>query len=250
MTTKKVLRACAALALSGALVAGYATAAAASGGSNPGSNLKPGDGASLADWQKAETARIDLRLATLAGLKLAINAAADLSSAHKSALQDLVSSDVSGLSGLRSKVAAETTIAAVKADGRSMVVDYRIYMLVVPQVRFTIGSDIQAAAVARLQSIHDKLAGIASQLKAQGKDVSKIDDQLTDMASKLAACTSAIAGKADGLLATHPSADPNAMHAAVSPVRTAMRSGRDDLKGAITDAKSVRSELKALAGNS
>jgi hypothetical protein len=243
MTTRTVARACAAFALGGAMILGLATGASGSSASY----VKPGPNASLADWQKAETARIDLRLKTLAGLKIAIAGATDLSSAHKTTLQNLVSSDTSGLNGLRTKIAGETTIAAVKADGRSMVVDYRIYMLVVPQVRFTIGSDIQTASVARLKSIHDKLAGIASQLQAQGKDVSKIDDQLTDMASKISADTSTISGKADGLLDVKPSSDANAMHAAVSPVRAAMRSGRDDLKGAIADAKSVRAELKALA---
>lgn len=246
------MRACVALALGGAMVLGLATgasgASAASGASGAAaSGMKPGPGASLADWQRAVTVRIDLRLKTLAGLKLAITGATDLSGAHKSTLQDLVSSDTSGLNGLRTKVAGETTVAAVKADGRSMVVDYRIYMLVVPQVRFVIGSDIQAASAARLKSINDKLAGVASQLQAQGKDVSKIDDQLADMASKISADTSTISGTADGLLAVKPSADANAMHAVVSPVRTAMRSGRDDLKAAIADAKSVRAELTALA---
>src|SRR5262249_12973227 len=144
MTTKTVMRVCVSLALAGAMVLGLATTASASG--------VPAPGASLVDWQRAETARIDLRLATLAGLKLAINSATDLTSAHKSTLLDLVGSDVSGLNGLRTKIAAETTISAVKADGRSVVVDYRIYMLAVPQVRFTIGSDIQAASVTRLQS--------------------------------------------------------------------------------------------------
>jgi len=148
------------------------------------------------------------------------------------------------------KIDAASDVATVKADGRGIIVDYRIYMLATPQVRFTIGSDIQAAAVARLKDVHDKLAAAVNKLAAEGKDVAQEQAQLDDMSAKLAAATSATAGQADALLAVKPSPNASAMHAAVAPVRAAIHAGRNNLKAAIADAKKVRAELKAMVGKS
>ena len=197
--------------------------------------------------QKAVDTRIDLRLKTLSALKIAIGGATNLTSDDKSALSNIVSADVSGLTTLRTKTDAETTVAAVKADGRSMVVDYRVYMLVVPKVRFAIASDQESAVITRLQGAHDKLAAIATQLAGQGKDVSPEQAKLADLTKRLAAAKSALAGKASGLLGVAPSPDPAAMKAAVAPVRTAVHSARADLKTALADAKAAGQGLKALA---
>jgi hypothetical protein len=198
-------------------------------------------------WKSFVTTRIDLRLATLSGLKIAVNAATNLTGAHRSTLSALISSDTGGLTELRTKVNGETTLAAVKADGRAMVVDYRIYMLVVPKVRFTIAGDAEAAAITRLHGVHDTLVQIATKLAGEGKDVSKENAELADMATKLDAATTALDGQVDALLAVAPSADADAMRAAVSPVRAAVRGARDDIRAAILDARQARTGLKALS---
>ena len=70
----------------------------------------------------------------------------------------MLSSDVSGLTALKTKVAGETTEAAVRADGKSMVDDYRVYILVAPKVHLTHALDVEGAALARLVKVHDALA--------------------------------------------------------------------------------------------
>jgi hypothetical protein len=246
MTTRtmRAIRWVAAVGTGAALVLGAAPAASA------GSIPKPPTGASLADWKTVEDARIAIRIKTLNALAIAVRGATNLTGDHKSALTALISSDRSGLTALKAKIDADADLATVKTDGRGIVVDYRIYMLAMPQVRFTIGSDIQTAAVARLRDVHDKLAAIVTKLAADGKDVAQEQAQLDDMTTRLAAVTAAIAGKADGLLAVKPSPDAAAMHAAVAPVRAAMHTGRDNLKAAIADAKKVRTELKAIVDQS
>src|SRR5262249_50261925 len=144
------------------------------------------------------------------------------------------------------KVGGETTLAAVRADGRVMVVDYRIYMLVVPKVRFTVAGDAEAAAIARLHAVHDTLVQVATKLAGEGKDVGQENAEFADMATRLAAATTALEGQVDALLAVAPSADADAMRAAVSPVRAAVRGARDDIRAAILDAKQARTALKAL----
>jgi hypothetical protein len=253
MTTKtSTRRALAVAGLTAALVAGLApTGAVADGAPSTSSSATPkpalpGPGAGLDAWKHAVEQRIDQRLATLKGLKIAVDAATRLTDADKSTLATLVSTDTAGLTALRAKTDAETTVDAVKADGRSMIVDYRIYLLVVPKVRLTIAADAETDTIGRLRGAHDKLAQVATQLGAQGKDVSQETAQLADMSSALDAAQAALDGQVATLLAVQPSADGNAMRAATGPVRNAVHSARADLKAASTDAKQVGKELKQL----
>ncbi len=253
MTTdrRSVRRALAVASLAAALVAGAAPASALAAPSTPtsppaGTLTPPGPHASLAAWKVAVNARIDVRLATLSALKIAVAGATNVTSAHRSTLTALLASDVSGLTALRTKADAETTVAAVRADGRTMVVDYRIYMLVVPKVRFTIAGDTEAAVITRLTSVHDTLSQVATKLAGQGKNTGPEQAEIADMASKLDAATTALNGTIDALLAVTPSPDPSAMRAAVSPVRDAVHTARNDIKTAIADARTARAGLKAL----
>jgi hypothetical protein len=197
----------------------------------------------LAAEQAVARARIDGRLHTLAALKTALGAATNLTSGHRTTLAGLIDSDVSGLTALRAKVDGEQAVDAVRADERAMVVNYRIYLLVVPKVRLTIASDVETAAIARLGKVHDALAAAIAKAQSQGKDVTAEQAELTDLANQAAAAQAAIAGKADALLAVAPSADASAMTAAVSPVRQAVRTARQDLRKAVADAHKIRDQL-------
>ncbi len=249
MTRIKLLAATAmvgALVLGGTvLVGGIAADAASSTVAGVGGTLPAN--ATLPQWKAAVDARIDLRLATLGALKIAINGATNLSSSDKSTLSALATSDTSGLQALRTKTNAETTVAGVRADAKSMIDDYRIYMLVVPKVRFTVAADAETAVIAKLQAAHDKLAALATQLGAAGKNVAPEQAALSDMASKLSAAKSSLNGLTAGLLAAQPSPDASAMQAAVAPVRSGVKAARADLKTAAADAKTAAQGLKSLA---
>lgn len=243
-TTKTWLRrGLLALSAAAVLVAGAAPAATAAATPTP-----PPPGAGLDVWKTAVVARIDLRLATLSALKLAVNGATNLTGGDRSTLSTLVAADASGLGTLKTKTNAETTIAAVKDDARSMIQDYRVYLLVVPKVRFAIAGDTEATVITNLRDVHDKLASVAAQLAAQGKDTSTETAQLADMSGKLDAARSALDGQVANLLAIQPGPNGTAIHAAVLTVRGAIRGARDDIAAAVALAKQVRQELKALGG--
>ncbi len=149
----------------------------------------------------------------------------------------------SRIDGRLHKVDGETTLQAIRDDERSMVVDYRVYMLVVPKVRFTIASDDETAAIAKLQDAKGKLAAAIAAAQGQGKDVSAEQAELTDLTTQLGAAQSALNGKVDTLLTVAPSADAAAMTAAVAPVRAAVRAARAALAKGVADAKQIRKQL-------
>ena len=192
--------------------------------------------------------RINLRLATLTSLNGAIGAAANLSAADESTLASLISADKIGLTALKARTDAETTVAAVRSDAHAMIDDYRVYLLVVPKVRFTVAADAETASVTKLRTVHDVLAKVASQLAAGGKDTSTETAQLATMARQLDAAASALTGQVATLLAIQPGPNGDAIHAQVVAVRSAVRGARDRLRASVVLAKRVRAELAALAG--
>jgi hypothetical protein len=199
------------------------------------------DDTTLANAKKLTTVRIDGRIAALKADGVAIRNAARLSDAHQNALQAILDHDIAGLTALRTKVAGEITGQAVKDDAHSMVVDYRVYMLVGPQIRLSIAADVAAAVDIRLGDVAGKLQQAIDSAKAAGKDVSAAQAKLDDMRAQLSAAS--VEGVADTLIAVQPSPDADAMKAAKDAARTKIRDARTHLKNAVADAKAIRDLL-------
>jgi hypothetical protein len=196
----------------------------------------------LSAAQALATARINGRLGTLHALELAVHNAAHLTASDRSTLNSLISSDITGLTTLRGKVAAETTVAGVRTDETAMVDDYRVYMLVAPKVHLTNVFDIEAAAGTALQKAHDALAAKLAKAPGGGTDAEK--SELADMQSKIQAAQQADSGRIATLLAIQPGADASAIRSALAPLASAAKSARKDLLQARTDAKELRAALK------
>lgn len=198
--------------------------------------------ARLAKAQAAVTEGITNRLADLAKMQTALAGYKDVPDAARATLTQLLSSDVSALTALKTKVAGETTEAAVRADGKTMVDDYRVYILVAPKVHLTHALDVEDAALVRLVKVHDALA--ARLAKNPAADTAANKALLADMTASIQAAQSAIAGKDAALLALQPGPDGQALKASVKTVSSAAKSARDDIKKAIGDAKQVRDAVK------
>jgi hypothetical protein len=215
-------------------------ATAVFGGSTPAHATARADDTALTRHQKQVTARIDLRLRALERLDALLDRKKHVTDAHRSTLGDLIDADVAGLTDLRTKVAGETTTEALKADAKSMINDYRIFILVRPKVRLTIVADNEAAAIDRLQKLHDKLADLVAKAKANGKQTDTAEAALTRMQASIDEAAKGLEGQVDALLALQPGPDGDAIRAEVAKIRQALGDVRTDLRAAVTAAKKVR----------
>ncbi|MEY9892276.1 hypothetical protein ABIA31_005951 [Catenulispora sp. MAP5-51] len=204
--------------------------------------------AGLAKAKAAVTDGITGRLTDLGKMQTALAAYKDVPDAARATLTQLLASDVSGLTALKTKVAGETTEAAVRADGKAMVDDYRVYILVAPKVHLTHAMDVETAAAARLVKVHDELADRLAKDPAADTQANK--DLLADMSSAVQAATTRISGQDASLLGLQPGPDGKALTASVKGVSGAAKDARADLKKAITDAKTVRDVLKGAKSTS
>ena len=156
--------------------------------------------------KQAVTARIDLRLAALTRFGTELAGAKQVQAGHRGTLSTLLNGQTADLKALRVKVGGEATGTAVKADARSMVDDFRVFLLTGPKVHLTAAIDTELVVVGKLRT---------------HKDI----DQ-----SKLDAIQSSLDGKVDTLLSIKPGPDGDALRAQVKPVRDAAKSARLQLK--------------------
>jgi hypothetical protein len=156
--------------------------------------------------KKRVTERIDKRLAALKRFTTTLTEAKQVQSGHRATLTTLIRTQTEALTTLRAKVDTETTTAAVQADTRSMVVDYRVFLLTGPKVRLTAAIDTELAAVDRL---HDR---------------KKVDD------AKLDAVAAGLNGKVDTLLAIEPGPDAGTLRGQIKSIRQAAKTARASLK--------------------
>ena len=204
-------------------------------------------GATVEKLQAIGNCEIDRRLATLNALAAKISSSRVLSSSDAAALSAIVSSDKSGLTSLRATIDAETDVTALKADLLKIVTDYRVYVLVVPQVNLVNAADAVVATQARFATVNTNLSARIAAAKAAGKDVTAAQADLDAMNSDVAAAV-ALATPIPGKLLPLTPADYNGGTA--GPVITAARAdlvkARDDVRSAIAAAQACRDALKAL----
>jgi len=232
-----------------AVAAGLGAVVFATGVASPAfaSDPTPTPGArTVAGAKAAVVRRIDLRLATLHRLDQRLERCRHLTDAHQNTLAGLVDAATSGLTSLRTKVQGETTVEALRADAKSMVDDYRVFILRAPQVHGTCTADNETAAIARLRDVYTKLSAGVAKAKQDGANTTAAEQNLASMDQQLDAAGSALAGQVDKLLAIQPGPDGDAIRAQVKSVRQQLRAALQALRHAIGDAKKVRDFLKSV----
>lgn len=84
---------------------------------------------------------IDRRISTLNVLSARIDEMKRVSSSVKTSLKATIAAEISALTTLRATIDAETVLDNLKAEIKSITQEYRIYALVIPQIRIAASSD-------------------------------------------------------------------------------------------------------------
>jgi hypothetical protein len=193
---------------------------------------------------------IDRRVTMLNDLNTQVQAMVKVSAAEKTAISDEVSSEVSNLTSLKTKIDADTDIATLKTDIQSITASYRIFMLVIPQGRIEVAADKIATAASSLGALAGKLQTRITSAQASGSDVTSLSASLTDMNAKLAdANVQATAAVSHVSSLTPDNGDKTKMaanNAALKLARADIKVGLQDLQDARKDAGTIVTGLKNL----
>lgn len=198
----------------------------------------------LATLKTRGDAEIARRLKNLNDASSKIAGLTTLTASDKSALTTQVQNEISGLTALKAKLDADTTLSAGRTDVQSIVTEYRVYLLMLPKVHLVAATDHLSNALNNLSLLSGNLQTAITAQKDKGKDVTAMQTSLTDMQAKTSAAGSILSGLADKLLALTPS-DYNTNHTVLMQYRASLGTAQADLKAARADAASI---IKALGG--
>lgn len=247
--------AAAALILAGS--AGGVMAASPAPGTSTTTTAKAPDGVCAAQWQAAKAdptvatlralgdCEVGRRFVTLTHLTTVVDAAPALTGAHRTALLAVIGRTHDGLASLQATIDGDTTVAALRADLPKIARDYRVYLLVAPQVHLTRAADAGQAAADRLDVVALKLQDWIDRERSNGKNVQAAQAALTAMEHETALAEAQIGPVADRILPLTP-ADWNAGHASpiLDAARDSLRAARNELQGARNDAQACIDDLK------
>jgi hypothetical protein len=193
------------------------------------------------------TAAIDRRIITLDSLTSRTNEAAGLTDADRHTLLSQLAAEKNGLSGLKAHVAADTDCPSLRADAKSVVETYRVYLVMAPKVHLVIAAD----SITKITN-SDKVADSEAKLQAgidkkknEGKDMTQAQADLNDMKAKVASARAAVASVSSSVINLQPTDYPGNRTTIVAG-RDSVRAGRADLRSARADARAVIAILRSV----
>jgi hypothetical protein len=245
------------IAVSGLLVAGSATMVTAVGPAGAAGPAGKGVCATQATAARAnatvETLRafgdceINRRFTTLDKLAAKVSSSKVLTSSHAAALTAKIGAARSGLTALKATIDSEAAIPALKADIVKIATDFRVYVLLAPQVHLTNAADGVAAAQTRFNDVSTRLTARIAAAKAAGKDTTVAQGHLDAMnaaVTRAVGLAQPIPGKV--LPLTPADWNSGAAGPVLNQARTDLVAARNQLRTAVAEAQACRLALKAL----
>lgn len=167
----------------------------------------------------------------------------NLSADNKTTIDASLTAQVNALAALKTKIDADTDGATLKTDVQSITGSYRIFALIVPQVRIITASDRVVTVAREMQLLSAKLHARVSAAQASGADMTAATAALNDFDAKVAdAGTQAQAGVTAiaGLAPDQGNATQLAANTA------ALKTGRADVVTSQTDLKTARADAQTI----
>jgi hypothetical protein len=164
-----------------------------------------------------------------------LNDMKNISASEKASLQAGISTEVGNLTGLKATIDADTDATKLKTDVQSITLDYRVYMLVLPQGRIAAAADRVATIVSQMQQLSTKLSARITAAQAAGKNVTAAQAAYTDMQAKIADAST----QSQAALTETQNLAPDQGNTTVEASNTAA------IKDALAKLKTVQSDLKA-----
>jgi hypothetical protein len=182
------------------------------------------------------------RLTTLNTLTSKINGAAKLSASDKSTLSSEVSSEISGLTSLKTQLDADTTVTAAKTDAQTIITGYRVYALIVPKVELVKVADDQQVTEGKLTALATKLQSRITAEQSAGKSVTTLQSDLTDLNKQVSAAATLSTTIESSVINLQPT-DYDSNHSVLSGDHSQLKTAQTEIQAAITDAKNIISGL-------
>jgi hypothetical protein len=202
-------------------------------------------GNALAKIKSAGATAISARLVTLNKLSTQISSSKLLSASDQTYLSNEVSTQISGLTSLKAKLAADTTVSTATTDAQSITSAYRVYALVVPKVELVSSADHQLTTEGQLLTLTTTLQTDINTAQAAGKNVTAVQKQLNTMKDQVASAQGISSVVETSVLPLQPS-DWNANNKVLSGYGAKLNTAQKDNGSSSSEGRLIAATLKTL----
>lgn len=185
---------------------------------------------------------INERVDALNSLLARIQEDKKLTDNEKSTLSSQIQSAITGLQQLKVKIDADTTVADIRTDGKLIFTQFRVYEVLMPQIRTLIVIDELQQSTTTMQSLTSKLQTLIGSLQSQGKDVSKEQRLVNDMNTQLTTINTKLTTDKNTVMELTPtSTNP---HQSIANVRKDLGTVRNDFAKIRSDIGQLRVDFQ------
>jgi hypothetical protein len=181
---------------------------------------------------------IERRLTTLNGLSSLISSSTKISAANKASLTTEVSSEITGLTSLKTTLDAATTVDSAKTSAKSIFSDYRVYALIVPKINLIKAADNQQLVESKLTILESTLS-----TKVNATTNSSLQGDLASMISDTQSAQALSVSVESGVIGLQP-ADYNADHTLLMQYFTKLKTALAANQAAAQLGKTIISSIK------
>ena len=190
---------------------------------------------------------ISARITSLSSLLSRLQSMTNISATELASFQATIQGSVSDMTALQAKIQSDTSTTSLEADLKSIAPDYRIYMLIDPQVSILAAADRVGTIVSSLQTVSAKLqtrlsaaAGIKGLATLQA-DLSDLNAKLADASTQSTAASAEVSGLIpDNGDKTIAASNTSALKDAHAKLQTASK----DIQAAYKDAEAIVKGVK------
>ncbi len=204
---------------------------------------RPAAERSIEDIKQRCIQAIDDRLARIDRLQKAVASSRHVTARHEAILEGQLAEAQAGLTRLKAQIRAQDDREELKAECKSIVEDFRIYVLVTPRTMLTLAADAAVATANRLEDVAARIQNAIDEAAAAGKDVTQAQAEHDSMVAHIEAAKASASGVPDAVLPLTPEDWPSAQQV-LRQASADLRSAREDLREAKQDGHDAVEALK------
>jgi hypothetical protein len=158
-------------------------------------------------------------------------------------VNDITTVELPGIQTLQTQVQTVSTCPALRAIARSMVYNYRVYVVMTPQTHLTIVMDDESYIEGVLVNLEPQIATAIQDAQNAGKNVVAAQAAFTDLKNQVSTAQGATNGQSATILAQTPTGFPGNWGVFLA-ARTDATNAHADLHAAYNDAQQIRTDLQ------
>ncbi len=201
--------------------------------------------AQLATLQNRANTLIATRLASLQRLTTRIQNDTRLSDADKATFLGNITTTSSNLSALKTKIDADTDLTTARTDAKSIITNYKIYVIFEPQVRLTVIVDNLQTTMASVSALIPRVQTLLTTLQGQGRNMTPAQTALTDVTSQLTTINTMLTS--DKTLVANVTTGTSDPESIFTQVRKDLATIRTDIEKIQADFAIIRSSIRTTA---